>query len=376
MRTTRAVVYLDNLRRNIRGAREKAGSHRKICFPVKGDAYGHGAVPLSRCALEAGVEYLAVAVVSEGAELRAAGISAPILLFAQALPEEIPDIISQGLIPLVSDPEFVGEVEKAAQKANKKVTMHLKVNTGMGRVGCRPEDAVSLATKISSSKWLCLEGTATHLSVADSLDPDNVAYTKEQLRRFRETVDSLKKAGLNPGIVHAANSGGLVFHEDSYFDMIRPGIFFYGYSPADHPSNKRIASAGLSAEPLMQFKSVVVAVKKVRKGEAVSYGRTWIAPEDTLLGVLQVGYTDGFTRVLSNNYSVQIRGKTYPVVGRICMDQCMINLGSKTDVQRWDEVVIFGPGFVSAGDIADMLKTVPHEITCNINKRVPREYVG
>jgi len=271
LRATKAIVYLGNLRRNIQAARNKAGTHRKICFPVKADAYGHGAVPLSRTALDAGVEYLAVAIVSEGADLRSAGINAPILLFAQSLPEELPDIVSLGLIPLVSDGVFIEEAERAAERAKKKLTMHLKVNTGMGRLGCRPEDAVALATKIASSKWLTLEGTATHLSVSDSLDPGDLAYTKEQLSRFREVVDSIKKAGVNPGIVHAANSGGVVFHEESYFDMIRPGIFLYGYSPGDQPGNQRAnpSAKWLSAEPLMEFCTAVVSIKKAKKGEAI-----------------------------------------------------------------------------------------------------------
>ena len=370
MRATRAVIHLDNFRRNIEAARIKIGPHPKILVPVKADAYGHGAVPVARCALEAGAEYLAVAAVSEGAVLRSAGITAPVLLHTQAIPEEFPELVSLGLSPLVSDAEFIEQLAGAALSAGKKVSVHLKVDTGMGRFGCRPEEAVSLAKKVVSSKGLSLGGIATHLSVSDSLEPCNIMYTKEQLYRFRETIGLIEKAGLDPGIVHAANSGGLVFHEDSYFDMIRPGIFLYGYSPASSESE------GLTAEPVMEFKSAVVFVKKTKKGEAISYGRTWTAPEDTFIGIIPAGYADGFPRLLSNNYSISIRGKAYPVVGRICMDQCMVNLGIETEVQRWDEAVIFGPGFTTAFDMAAKLNTIPYEITCNINKRVPRVYVG
>jgi len=370
MRATKAIIHLDNFRGNIGAARKKAGPHPKICVPVKADAYGHGAVPLSRCALEAGAEYLAVAAVSEGAELRAAGITAPVLLLSQALPEELPEIVSLELSPFVSDGDFIEEAARAAESAGKRLSLHLKVDTGMGRMGCRPEEAVSLAEKIVSHRKLSLEGVATHLSVSDSLDPGDQAYTKEQLRRFRETVASIKNAGIEPGIVHAANSGALVFHDDSYFDMIRPGIFLYGYSPAAS------LEGGLSAEPVMEFRSAVVFIKQVKKGEAVSYGRTWTAPEDTFIGVIPAGYADGFPRLLSNNFSVRIRGKAYPLAGRICMDQCMVNLGAETEVRRWDDALIFGPGFTTAEDIARQLKTISYEITCNINKRVPRVYVG
>jgi alanine racemase len=152
--------------------------------------------------------------------------------------------------------------------------------------------------------------------------------------------------------------------------MIRPGIFLYGYSPAAS------IEGGLSAEPVMELRSAVVAIKKVKKGESVSYGRTWTAPEDTFIGVIPAGYADGFPRLLSNNHLIQVRGRAYPLAGRICMDQCMVNLGPETEVRRWDEAIIFGPGFITAADIAAKLKTIPYEITCNINKRVPRVYAG
>jgi len=369
LQAARAIIHLDNLRGNIEAARDRIGPHAKICFPVKADAYGHGVIPVSRRALEAGVEYLAVATVPEGAELRAAGIGAPILLLSQALPEALPEIASQEFIPFVSDDEFIEDAARAAKKAGKKLTVHLKIDTGMGRLGCRPEDAASLARKIASRAGLSLGGIATHLSVADSSEPGHIAYTKGQLRRFREAIDAVKKAGVDPGIVHAANSGALVFHEDSYFDMIRPGIFLYGYLPAAAP-------AGLAVKAVMELRSKVVLVKKLKAGEFASYGNTWTAAGDTFIGVIPGGYADGVRRGLSNNHSVLIRGKAYPLAGRICMDQFMVNLGPETEVERWDDAVIFGPGFITAGGVAEKLGTIPYEITCGINKRVPREYVG
>jgi alanine racemase len=368
MRATKAVIHLDNFRRNIEAARRKAGPHPRLCVPVKADAYGHGAVQVSNCALEAGAGYLAVATVAEGAELRAAGIGSPVLLLSQALPGEIPEIISLELSPLVSDGDFIDGLGRAAAQAGKTISLHLKVDTGMGRMGCAPDEAVGLAAKIASMKGLELGGTATHLSVSDSPEPVDMAYTREQISRFRDTVDSIRKAGIEPGIVHAANSGALVFHEDSYFDMIRPGIFLYGYSPAAS------VRGGLLSEPVMELRSAVVLVKQVRKGDAVSYGRTWIAPRDTSIGVIPVGYADGLPRILSNNFSIYIGGGAYPLVGRICMDQCMVDLGNESAVRRWDEAVIFGPGHVTAADLAKKIGTIPYEITCNINKRVPRVF--
>jgi alanine racemase len=367
MRATRAVIYLDNFVKNLETAAGRAG--RSICVPVKADAYGHGALPVARAALEAGAAFLAVAAVNEGACLRHAGIKAPILLFSQALPEETDEIVSLDLVPLIGDRDAAAALAASAQGAGKKLALHLKVDTGMGRLGCRPEEAAELASFIVSHKSLSLGGMATHLSVSDSLDPENIAYTKKQLARFREAADAVRAAGIDPGILHAANSGALCFHEDAYLDMIRPGIFLYGYSPAAG------IAGGLQAAPVMELRTAVVFIKKLRKGEDLSYGRTWTAPEDTFIATLPAGYADGIPRLLSGNHTVYIRGRPYPLAGRVCMDQCMVNLGPQTDVKRWDEALIFGPGAETAADIAAKTGTIPYEITCNINKRVPRVYV-
>jgi alanine racemase len=370
MRATRAVIHMDNFIRNLEAARKRAGPGRSICVPVKADAYGHGALPLAGAALEAGASCLAVAVVSEGAELRRAGIKAPVLLLSPALPEEMDELVSLDLVPFAGDREAVEALAAAARGTGKKLTVHLKVDTGMGRMGCRPEDAAGLAAFILSQGVLVLGGMATHLAVSDSLKPEDIAYTREQLARFREAAASVRAAGMETGILHAANSGALCFHEDAFFDMVRPGIFLYGYSPAEG------IRGGLSAAPVMELRSAVVFVKKVRRGETVSYGRIWTAPEDTFVATLPAGYADGIPRLLSGRgHRVYIRGRPYPLVGRVCMDQCMVDLGPETGIKRWDEAVIFGPGAETAAGIAAKTGTIPYEITCNINKRVPRVYV-
>jgi alanine racemase len=338
-------------------------------MPVKADAYGHGAIAVSRAALEAGVGFLGVATAAEGRELREAGIGAPIIIFSQTSAEDLDSVIDLELIPMVCDEEFIESAAQAANIAGRQLTVHLKLDTGMGRLGCPAEEAAALAKKIAEANKLTLGGVATHFAVSDSLLPEHVAYTKEQIKKFSEAVAAIKDAGVEPGIVHAANSGALIFHEDSYFDMIRPGIFLYGYSPA-------AKTGGLAAEPVMELKSVISNIKKIKKGQSVSYGRTWTAEHDTYAGVIPAGYGDGFPRLLSNNYSVLINGKTYPLAGRICMDQCMVDLGIEPEVKRWDEVLIFGQNFTNAADIAEKLNTIPYEITCNINKRIPRKYIS
>jgi alanine racemase len=370
MRATRAVIHVDNFIRNLETAAKRAGPDSSVCVPVKADAYGHGAVPLGRAALEAGASCLAVAVVSEGAGLRQAGIKAPILLLSQPLPGEMNELVSLDLVPLAGDREAVEALAGAARGTGKKLTVHLKVDTGMGRMGCRPEDAAELAAFILSQGPLVLGGMATHLAVSDSLKPEDIAYTREQLARFREAAASVRAAGIEIGILHAANSGALCFHEDAFLDMVRPGIFLYGYSPA------RGISGGLSAAPVMELRTAVVFLKKLRRGETVSYGRIWTAPEDTFVATLPAGYADGIPRLLSGCcHKVYIQGSPYPIVGRVCMDQCMVDLGPETCIKRWDEAVIFGPGAETAADIAAKTGTIPYEITCNINKRVPRVYV-
>jgi alanine racemase len=366
MRATQALIHLDRFRRNLETVRDRTGS-RFICVPVKAGAYGHGALPMARAALEAGAGYLAVATAGEGAELREGGITAPVLLFSVPLIEELPQLISCGLIPLAADREFIAAAAAAAEREGVRLPVHLKVDTGMGRIGCRPEEAAELGRYIQGFKSLEYAGTATHLAVSDSAAGEDIRYTREQLARFREALESLKQAGVDPGLVHAANTGGVVFHEESWFDMVRPGILLYGYAPA---------GSTLKVEPVMELVSRIAFIKRVKKGESVSYGRIWTAPEDRIIATIPLGYGDGFPRALSGKHRVYIRDKPYPLAGRICMDQCMIDLGTDTDIGRWEKVTVFGGPAPGAGDVAGLLGTIPYEITCNISRRVPRVYVG
>ncbi|MDR2575888.1 MAG: alanine racemase [Treponema sp.] len=365
MRATRAIVHLDRFLGNFKAIQERIGP-RHICVPVKADAYGHGAADIARQSLAAGAFCLGVAGVQEGAELRNGGISAPILVFSQSLPSEIPEIIKNGLSPLVSDGDFIEMLAKTASEAGIRLPVHLKIDTGMGRVGCAPSSASSLAKKIAASNALEYAGTATHLAVSDSTTPEDRAYTEQQIARFREALDQIRGAGVDPGIVHAANSGAIALHPDAWFDMVRPGIILYGYNLTGTPSPK--------VEPVMELRTNVALIKLIKKGETISYGRTWTSPHDTAIAVLPVGYADGLPRLVSNKWQVVIGGKTYPLVGRICMDQCMTDLGPGSNVQRWDEVSIFGGPAPSAAVLAEIIGTIPYEITCNINKRVPRVY--
>jgi alanine racemase len=367
MRATRAVIYLNRLIRNIQAVRQRVGEQRLICMPVKADAYGHGSIWVAKTALEAGVQYLAVATVNEGIQLRKAGIDAPILLLSIPQPEELLDMAVNNLIPFITDREFAAETAKAAARAGKRLLVHIKIDTGMGRVGVYPEAAADLADFVVSQAALRYAGTATHLAVADSTAKADIQFTRAQLAQFQKALESIKQAGIDPGIVHAANSGAVILHEEAWLDMVRPGIILYGYSPLG------IDDTTIPLKPVMELKSRIAFIKKIKAGETVSYGRRWTAGEDSWIGTIPLGYADGLPRALAN-FSVQIRGRLYPLAGRVCMDQCMVNLGQDTDIRRWDEVTLFGASFASAAHVAEKVGTIPYEVTCNISRRVPRVY--
>ena len=371
---TKAVIHLDHFLANLSAARARIGKNRQICVPVKANAYGHGALEIAKISLEAGASCLGVALVTEGTELRKGGIKAPILLFSQPHLEEIPQITETGLIPFISDASYASALNEQAAAEKIKLPVHLKIDTGMGRLGCPEEEALALARHIAGCSSLKLAGTATHFAVSDSANEQDIAYTRRQLARFKEAVGAIRDAGIDPGTVHAANSGAVILHPDTWLDMVRPGILLYGYKAVEESKAPPFQLEPLRALPVMELRTNVTLIKKVKKGESVSYGRTWTAPQDTFIAVLPAGYGDGFPRLASGKWQAVIGGRTYPLAGRICMDQCCVDLGPDLSVRRWDEAVIFGGPAPDAAALAAVVGTIPYEITCNINKRVPRVY--
>ena len=369
LRATRAIIHLDNLRHNIRLLRSHIGPVPRICMAVKADAYGHGAVPITRTALAEGVDAFGVATVGEGRELREAGIRAPVLLFSPVLPEENAEIVLSGLAPMVGSREAIASLAAEAAKQDKPVEVHLKVDTGMGRIGCQPEDAPDLAELIASDDWLKLAGVCTHFPVADAADSD---FTTRQLERFQACVDGIRNRGIDPAALHAANSGAILAYPPSYFQMVRPGIMLYGYYPSQEQPRD------LPLKPVMELVSKVSFLKKVPKGTGISYGLTHRVERDTVIATIPAGYADGYSRLLSNRGQVCIRGKRYPVVGRVCMDQTMVNVGPDSEVELYEDVILFGPDppAPDAEEIAGLMQTIPYEVTCLINRRVPRVYLG
>jgi alanine racemase len=364
MRATRAVIYLDNLKNNIRQIKTFLRRRALFCLAVKADAYGHGLIQISKAAVETGIDYLAVATVQEGEELRDAGIRIPILLYSLPIIDELAAIAQKNIIPMVSDFILVEELNKIGIKQAKPVSVHLKIDTGMGRIGCKPDEAKILVDKIRTLNHIKLEGVSTHFPSADL---PNDPFTVKQIETFSKTINNIEQ----PGITHAANSGGLLYYPDSYFDMVRPGLLSYGYYP--HKDSPRL----IDVKPVMQLESQIVFIKRVPAGTPISYGRTYITNQDTIIGTIPIGYGDGYPRSLSNISEVYIKGKRYPAAGRICMDQFMVDLGPQPDVSLYDKVILFGSreGAPDAQEVSEWAGTIPYEITCSVSKRVPRIYL-
>ncbi len=383
-RCTRAIIYKSNLKYNIEQIKKYVSPGVKICLAVKADGYGHNAVLTAQLAESLGIDYLAVATVDEAIELRLAGIKTNILLLSICTPFEMPDLFEYKITPLVFGKEFIKLLTKAAdsycenQGLNKKFPVHLAVDTGMGRIGCYPDQAASQAKFISSSKHLELGGMCTHLAVSDSLADDNQAYTKEQYEEFKLAVKNVKALGINPGICSCANSAALLNNSEMLFDMVRPGIITYGYYP-DEITKAYLKSRKkkFDIKPVLSLETKVVAIRHFYKGKSVSYGRTFTCQKDTDIAVLPIGYADGLLRRFSPGLEVTINGKNYPVVGRICMDQCMVDIGKNNkNVHLWDKVYIFGPkesgALNTADDLAKLGNTISYEVLTSITKRVQR----
>ena len=382
MRTTKAIIHLENLKHNVSSIKSLLEKKVKMCVAIKADAYGHGAVPCAKAAVEAGADYLAIATVDEGIELRTNGIKVPLILLSLCSPEEIPDAVRYGLTPFVFDSEYIQLFAGVCKSVGiKNFPVHLAVDTGMGRIGCLPNQAGKLATEINNTGVLALGGTGTHFALSDGISESAVEYTRNQFEQFKIAINSIKNEGINPGICHCSNSAATLNAPEYHLDMVRPGIICYGYY-ADEVSKEFLEQKNIkiNLKPVMTVETSVCAIRPFEKGKSVGYGCTWVADRDTDIAILPVGYEDGwFRRFSTEGLAVSINGNTYPIRGRICMDQCMVDLGKNHKIKRWDKAVLFGSredgALQTADDIAKFTGTIPYEITCGISKRVPRVYV-
>jgi len=371
IRATRACIHLEALKANLENIRSAIPPGTVICAAVKANAYGHGVLKIAEELRASGIEVLGVSSPFEGEQLRIGGDTGRILLLGPTVSEEIQLTLTSHLEIMVTGETYLQSIEKVLNSSPIKETIkiHLKIDTGMGRVGCLPEEAVNLARRIATHPKMILAGTSTHFPSADSLNPDDIRFTERQAALLSEVVKNLQSAGLNPGVVHAANSGGISSGSRLAFGMVRPGIALYGYGMP--------LKTGIPLKPVMELKTRITALKKIPAGTSVSYGRTWTSPGECWIATLPIGYADGYPRLMSNKAEVLISGKRYPIAGRVCMDQTMVNLGKRTDIHLNDEVTLFGPNpkGPDAEEIAELADTIPYEITCGISARVPRIFI-
>ncbi len=365
---TLAETSLINIRANLDAVRARVGP-RLVLAAVKADAYGHGAVAVGRMIQETGAaDWLGVATIGEGVELREAGVTLPILKLSVARGgADVEAAVRQGIDLVVIDEASVVETADAAVRAGRRASVHLKIDTGMRRIGCEPGDAVRLARLVDASPVLGLAGLMSHLPISDS--PSGDEFTRSQIRLFADTVEAVEAERGRVPLRHLANSGAVLGHPDAWFDLVRPGIMIYG----SYPDSR--ASRTVELRPGLRWTTTVSFVKRVRAGETVSYGRTWTAPRDTWIATVPVGYGDGYSRLLSNRGRMLIDGRSYPIVGRVCMDQTMLDLGPETSVRTGAEVVLVGRSGeveITVAEVAELLGTIPYEVTCLINRRVGR----
>lgn len=368
MRAARAEVDLDAVRHNV-SVLARHVDPADLCAVVKADGYGHGSIAVSHAALEGGARWLAVALVEEGAVLRKAGIDAPILLLSQPRGADVGAALRWGLSVGVYTRQGIEELAAAAAESRTVARVHLKVNTGMNRVGASRQDAVELAGAIEAADGLELEGVWTHCAVAD--EPGN-EFTDLQLERFEKVIEELDERGMRPAIAHAANSAGGIDHPRSRYQLVRAGIAIYGIPPSP-------ALAGrLELQPAMRLVAEVSHVSRVAAGEGVSYGHRYVTEAETVIATLPIGYADGVPRRLPLlGGTVLIGGRRRPMVGVVTMDQLMVDCGPESDVGPGDEAVLLGRQghhVISPDEWAAPLETISYEIVCGIGPRVPRHY--
>ncbi len=368
-RPTVAEIDLNALAFNYRQIKKRLPQGVSILAVVKADAYGHGALPVSLKLEKLGVEYLGVAISEEGVELRRGGVRAPILIFGGIFQEDAEEIIRYGLTPVVFDIESLKRLSKAAEKKRKKARVHIKVDTGMGRLGVPFHLFPAFLKELRKFSGIEIEGFLSHFSMTDGEE----AYTSSQWEKFQEAVTQAKEMGISSRYIHMANSATSTAFPAYSGNLIRPGIMLYGSYPS--PIFKNM----IKLKPVLTLKTRIHFLKSVPTGARISYGGTFITRRESLIATLPIGYADGYSTRLSNQGEVLIRGKRAPVAGRVCMDFIMADVTDIPGVSKGDEAILIGrqgQERITADEIAGKIGSIPYEVLCLIGKRVPRVYRG
>lgn len=368
-RPTSAVINTESLRHNYRQIRDRISGTTKIMAVVKANAYGHGDVEVARVLESIGCEFFGVAIPEEGAKLRANGIIKPIVVLGGLYRGQVEDIFKLELTPVVFDMETARLIDAQASLSGRPKKIHVKIDTGMSRLGVLSGDALEFFRELKALKNLSVEGILSHFVESESEDR---SYTREQLRRFVSTVEAVKGLGFSPELIDMANSAAAADFPEAHLNLVRPGLMLYGSYPAAGLREK------IKLRPVMELKTEVMLLKKIPAGSTVSYGRTFTAGRETVIATLPIGYADGLPRRLSGAGEVLIRGKRAPIAGRVCMDLTMCDATGIESVKAGDEAVIIGSRgdeTITAEEVAERAGTISYEVFCNISSRVPRVYI-
>lgn len=363
-----AEIDLRALKENIQSIRRLIGPRPEIMAIVKADAYGHGALETAPSILAAGVTRLGVSLPEEGIALRKHGIKAPILVFTPLLAEQVAPICAYDMTASLTMLSSAEALSAEAKRRRKKIKVHIKVDTGMGRVGISPDETVSFIQQVLALPNLLVEGVYSHFATADEAD---LSFARQQLASFQQVLATLSEKGIELPISHIANSGGIINLPESHFNLVRAGIILYGLYPS-----AEVEKELLPLRPALRLKARVTQVKRVPPGAGISYGQIYHTSRETNIATLPIGYADGFSRLLSGKARVLIGGKPFPVVGRICMDQCMVETGDYP-VKVGEEAVLIGrqgEEEITADELAQLLGTINYEVICMISDRIPRVY--
>ena len=372
IKRTWAEIDLNAAKANIQNIRAITDKNAKIMAVVKADAYGNGYYEMAKTFLENGADYLAVATLEEGVLIRKAGITAPMLILGTCMEDMAQPLIDYEIIPNVYSYKIAKSISDMAVKKNKTVNIHIKLDTGMGRIGYvigdDNEDVVSEILEISKLPNINIEGIFSHFSTSDE---ENGDYTQLQFERFMNVCNALEDRGLKIPIRHICNSAGIMMYPKMHLDMVRPGVILYGMYPSDEVDKER-----LKLYPVMTLKSRITNIKELPPQYGVSYGKEYITTADkTVVATVPVGYADGYLRGIAKEGYIAIGNKKAKIIGRICMDQCMIDVTNVHNISVGDEVTLFGKDTVTIDDLASWLHTINYEVSCCISKRIPRVYI-
>jgi len=365
---TYATIDLSALAHNLSQIKRYLSPGCDIMAVVKANAYGHGAVETAQALSRQGIERFAVASLDEGIILRHTDLSASIVVLGALLEEQVKDLVAYRLTPVVSDGLILPSLAKAARSEPAPYPIHLKVETGMGRLGFSPEELLSLLDDPTLLGPLHIEGLMTHLADADGIDS---AVTEQQLGLFRSLMEQIQQRGLTIPLIHTANSAAIVRFPDTHFSLVRPGIMLYGY----HTLPPSIQAPDL--KPVLSLQSTIVQLRNIPRGGTVSYNRTFVAKRPTRIAILPIGYADGYSRRLSHRASVLIQGRRAPIIGLVCMDMIMIDVTDFGPVQVGETVTLIGQQgqeSIRADEVSSWMDTIPYEVLCGVGPRVPRLY--